>query len=281
MRGLRGYVAVGITQPSRSAGRRGDQQATRPRMSATIVIIVLGAAIAGFVQGLSGFTFGLVATSIWIWAVEPQLIAPMVVFGAMMGQLLAAFTVRRGFNWKLLWPYLAGGFAGIPIGVAVLPHLDVHLFKTMLGSLLAIWCPIMLVSSRLPPIRVGGAALNSVIGLTGGIMSGFGGFSGVIPTLWCTLRRYDKDVQRSIIQNFNLAILTTTMAGYIASGIVTMKLLPTFGLILPAMLIPTLLGTRVYIGISETAFRQIVLGLLTLSGIAMLVSSVPHLFGRM
>ncbi|CAM5456890.1 hypothetical protein [Streptomyces canarius] len=41
-------------------------------MSATIFIIVFGAAIAGFVQGLSGFTFGLVATSIWIWVVEPN-----------------------------------------------------------------------------------------------------------------------------------------------------------------------------------------------------------------
>ncbi len=250
-------------------------------MSATILIVVVfGAAVAGFVQGLSGFTFGLVATSIWIWAVEPQLLAPMVVFGAMMGQLLAVFSVRRGFNLKLFWPYLAGGLAGIPIGVAILPHLDVHLFKTMLGVLLVIWCPIMLVSPRLPPLTVGGAIANSAIGLVGGVMSGFGGYSGVIPTLWCTLRSYDKDTQRSIIQNFNLAILTATMAGYIVSGIVTVKMLPTFALILPALLIPTLLGTRVYIGISETTFRQIVLSLLTASGIAMLVSSVPHLLGR-
>ena len=35
-------------------------------MSATIFIIVLGAAIAGFVQGLSGFTFGLVASHLAI-----------------------------------------------------------------------------------------------------------------------------------------------------------------------------------------------------------------------
>lgn len=40
------------------------------------------------------------------------------------------------------------------------------------------------------------------------------------------------------------------------------------------MLIPTLLGTKLYIGISEKAFRNIVLTLLTMSGGALLVSSV-------
>jgi len=45
----------------------------------------------------------------------------------------------------------------------------------------------------------------------------------------------------------------------------------------PAMLLPTLLGSRLYIGISEAAFRRIVLGLLTASGAAMLAATLPQL----
>jgi len=45
------------------------------------------------------------------------------------------------------------------------------------------------------------------------------------------------------------------------------------------MLIPTLLGTRLYLGISDAAFRKIVLSLLTLSGIGLLASSLPKLLG--
>jgi len=41
-----------------------------------------------------------------------------------------------------------------------------------------------------------------------------------------------------------------------------------------------LLGARLYAGLSEAAFRQVVLGLLTLSGVALLASSLPVLFGR-
>ena len=39
------------------------------------LIVVVGAALAGFVQGLSGFGFGLTAMSLWAWTLEPQLAA--------------------------------------------------------------------------------------------------------------------------------------------------------------------------------------------------------------
>lgn len=232
---------------------------------------------AGFVQGLSGFGFGMVAMSFWAWTVDPKLAAAMVVFGALSGQLLAAFTVRRGFTTGHLLPFVVGGLVGIPLGVKLLPHLDPLVFKAFIGGLLAIWCPIMLFATRLPRIAAGGKVADGLVGAVGGIMGGIGGFTGVIPTLWCTLRGFDRDVQRSVIQNFNLSMLMVTMVSYIFTGVVTSDMLPLFAVILPAMLVPTLWGTRVYVGISDVAFRRIVLGLLTASGIALLISSVPKL----
>jgi len=129
----------------------------------------------------------------------------------------------------------------------------------------------------LPRITAGGKVADGVVGAMGGVMGGIGGFTGVIPTLWCTLRGFDRDVQRSVIQNFNLSMLVVTMAGYLYTGVVTRDMLPLFAIILPAMLVPTLLGARLYVGISDVTFRRVVLGLLTLSGVALLVSSVPKL----
>ncbi|MFY2030653.1 sulfite exporter TauE/SafE family protein [Achromobacter xylosoxidans] len=241
-------------------------------------IVAVGAAVAGFVQGLSGFAFGMVAMSFWAWVLDPRLAAALAVFGALTGQLLAVFSVRRGFNWPLLWPFLLGGLAGIPLGVLILPHLDVDWFKAVLGALLALWCPVMLMAQRLP--RIGGNRWgDGAVGLVGGVMGGIGGFAGSVPTLWCTLRGFGKDTQRAVIQNFNLSMLAVTMATYLATGIVTRDMAPMFAVVAPAMLIPTLLGTRLYIGISEVAFRRLVLGLLTCSGLTLLASSVPRLLG--
>ena len=250
-------------------------------MDSVYLVVALGAIVAGFVQGLSGFGFGLVAMSFWAWSLDPRLAATLAVFGALVGQVLAAISVRRGFDVKLLLPFVLGGLAGIPIGVGLLPHLDIDWFKAILGLLLVIWCPTMLLAKNLPPVTAGGRVADAAIGMAGGVLGGLGGFTGALPTLWCTLRRFEKDTQRSVIQNFNLSMLLVTMGTYLATGIVTRDMLPLFAVVAPAMLIPTLLGARLYVGISETRFRQIVLGLLTASGVALTASAIPRLLERM
>lgn len=254
-------------------------------MDSIYVVVALGAILAGFVQGLSGFGFGLTAMSLWAWALDPRLAAVLVVFGSLTGQIIAAITVRRGFSWRRLLPFVMGGLAGIPFGVVLLPQLDMHWFKAILGTLLVIWCPAMLVLSARPraPLSLGGPLRNAcgdaLAGISGGIMSGLGGFSGVLPTLWCTLRGFDKDTQRNIIQNFNLGVLSATMATYLTMGLVTWAMVPMLAIVGAALLVPVLFGARVYIGLSDVMFRRIVLGLLTLSGVMMLLSSLPRLLG--
>ncbi|MDA8444666.1 sulfite exporter TauE/SafE family protein [Paracidovorax valerianellae] len=243
-------------------------------------VVGIGAVVAGFVQGLSGFAFGMVAMSFWAWTLEPRLAAALAVFGALTGQIVAAVSVRRGFDVRTLAPFVLGGLLGIPLGVALLPRLDMVWFKTLLGVLLVLWCPTMLMAKRLPRIRAGGRVADGIVGMAGGVMGGIGGFTGTLPTLWCTLRGYEKDQQRAVIQNFNLSMLMVTMATYLGTGMVTRDMLPFFAIVAPAMLVPTLLGTRLYIGLSDVAFRQIVLGLLTASGVALLASSLPQLAGR-
>ncbi|WP_208621985.1 sulfite exporter TauE/SafE family protein [Bordetella genomosp. 12] len=249
-------------------------------MTSVYLMVALGAVVAGFVQGLSGFAFGMVSMSFWAWVLEPRLAAVLAVFGALTGQIVAAVTVRRGFSWALLLPFVVGGLVGIPLGVILLPRLDMSWFKLILGLLLVLWCPAMLLSRHLPKIRTGGRLADGVVGMAGGVMGGLGGFTGVLPTLWCTLRGYPKDTQRTVIQNFNLSMLAVTMGSYLATGLVTADMLPLFAIVAPAMLVPTLLGARLYIGISELRFRQLVLGLLTASGVALLASSVPQLLAR-
>jgi uncharacterized membrane protein YfcA len=243
-------------------------------MPAEIVLLAAGAAVAGFVQGLSGFAFGMVAMSIWVWGVEPRVAAVMTVMGGLSGQLLQAFTVRRDLRLAALAPFLAGALVGVPLGVAVLPHLDTELFKLTLGIILVVCCPAMLLAHRLPRVAFGGRVGDGVAGAVGGLMGGIGGFPGVVPTLWCTLRGFDKELQRTVVQNFNLAALAATMAVYVASGAVTRDMLPLFAVVVPALIVPSLLGARVYVGLSELAFRRVVLTLLTGAGVAMIVAAL-------
>lgn len=142
-------------------------------MGSIYFVVALGAVVAGFVQGLSGFAFGLVAMSFWAWVLDPKLAAALSVFGALTGQIVAAFSVRRGWDVKRLLPFVLGGLLGIPLGVALLPRLDMNWFKLILGALLVLWCPAMLLSRRLPRVSAGGTPADGVVGLAGGIMGGW------------------------------------------------------------------------------------------------------------
>lgn len=237
------------------------------------------AALAGFVQGLSGFGFGLTAMTLWVWTLEPRLAAPLAVFGALTGQIIAAASVRRGFDLRRLAPFIAGGLAGVPLGIYLLPRLDIPLFKGLLGLMLVVMCPLMALAPHFPRVR-GSRLGDALAGAAGGAMGGLGGFTGVVPTLWCTLRGFDKDAQRAVIQNFNLTMLVVAFGGYVASGIVTRDMVPLFAIVAPAMLIPSLLGARLYVAISDTGFSNVVLELLTLSGVALLVAAAPVLWQR-
>lgn len=217
--------------------------------------------------------------ALWAWLLEPRLAASLAVFGALIGQLIAAFSLRRRWDWRALLPFLAGGLAGLPLGLWLLPRLDVPLFKFLLGAMLVIVCPLMFFAHRLPHVR-GGSMGDAVAGGAGGVMSGLGGFSGVAPTLWCTVRGFEKDKQRAVIQNFNLSIQVVTFASYVGTGIITADMLPLFAIAAPAILVPSLLGARLYLGISEQGFRKVVLGLLSLTGVALLATSAPAVLGR-
>ena len=83
-------------------------------------VLGVGAAIAGLVQGISGFAFAMVAMAIWVWGVDPKLAALMAVFGGVTGQIVSVIRVRRGWHLHLLWPFVLGSAIGIPLGSRLL-----------------------------------------------------------------------------------------------------------------------------------------------------------------
>ncbi|MDR1367343.1 MAG: sulfite exporter TauE/SafE family protein [Candidatus Accumulibacter sp.] len=250
---------------------------TDPSLFPDLILFIAGAVVAAFVQGLSGFAFGLTAMSFWVWGISPQFAAVMVVFGSIVGQVTALLSIRQPFFPKAILPYLAGGLAGIPLGVFVLPLLNAEIFKLGFGVFLVFWCVAMLLSPRIPPVKNTGVLSDMLIGAVGGFMGGIGGFTGVVPTLWCTLRKLENNIQRTIVQNFNLSALSITLIVYATRGMLTRQILSFMPLVVVAVLLPSILGARIYLSLNQRAFRRVVLILLCLSGLAMILAAALKL----
>ena len=237
-------------------------------------ILGIGAAIAGLVQGISGFAFSMVAVSIWVWGLDPKFAATMAVFGGWLGQVISVLRVRRGWHFELLWPMLIGAAIGIPLGNLLLNRLDPNWFKLVLGSLLVVCCSAMLATSRLPKVTKGGKPADAGVALLGGVMAPLSGFSGLAPALWATLRGYNKDEHRAVLQNFNLAVLSATLALNVRSGRIKGDMWPQMAVVAGSMILPALWGSKIYVGMSAGAFRKVVLWLLVLAGAVMLANAL-------
>ena len=240
--------------------------------TALVAAVIAGTCLAGFVQGLSGFAFGLVAMSVWAWTVEPQLAGPLVVWGSWVCQLMSVGRLRRGFAWRRVLPFLLGGALGVPLGVWLLRYMDPRLFRGAVGLILVLYCSAMLLLARLPPLSHGGAPADAAVGWLSGVMGGLGGFTGPPVTLWCLLRRWGRDEQRATFQAFHLGMHSLTLGVYTVTGTLTTAILPLFALIVPVAILPTLAGFRLYLRLGERGFDRLVLVLLLGSGLAMLAS---------
>jgi uncharacterized membrane protein YfcA len=240
-------------------------------MSQTSLWLVgVGAAAGGFVSGVSGFAYGLVALSLWSWQLEPSLLAPLVMFGSLVAQGLSWRSLGHELDWRPAWPFLVGGLAGIPIGVSLVGHIEPRLFRLAIGTVLVIYPLVMLTVASRVQAKDGGPATETAIGFVGGVLGGLAGLCGAVPALWATLCGWGKQRQRNVFQIFNSAMGAATLVALALVGKVDCEALGLFAVILPATLVPALLGTRVYRGISPQRFRQVVLGLLFLSGVMQL-----------
>jgi hypothetical protein len=244
-------------------------------MTTLVVLSIIAGTCAGaFVSGIAGFAFGLVSLVFWVWNIDPKMLAPMVVFGSFVTQMLSAGVVRRSFDWKRSAPFLVGGALGVPVGATLLGVVDITAFKLTVGLILVVYCSAILLIGNPKPIVVGGRFADGISGLIGGVMGGLAGLTGPAPTLWCTLRGWDKDTQRCIFQNFNLGMQGIALVTYWLNGTLTPTVGKVFALMFPAVLIPAILGARLYTRINAVAFRRLVLGLLLLSGVVLLGSTL-------
>ncbi len=242
--------------------------------------VALGAALAGFVQGLSGFAFSLVAMGFWAWALPPQIAAPLAVFGALLGQIASLVSVRRGFDLKRIAPLIVGGAFGVPVGVFILHNIDPARFRLAIGSLMTLYSLFGLLARDPPRVKAGAGGVDAFAGLIGGVLGGLGGMSGSVPAMWTQLRGWKRDTRRATMQIYNIAMHVLTLTAYARTGTLDATAFRLFAIVAPAMLIPSFVGAHFYHRISEKTFERVVLVLLLVSGAALIVGGARALAGK-
>jgi hypothetical protein len=251
-----------------------------PETWSLFAVVVAGAALAGFVQGLSGFAFSMIALSVWAWALAPEIAAPLAVFGALLGQIASLVSVRQGFDFRRIIPFVVGGLFGVPIGVFILHNVDPLGFRLAIGTFLTLYGLYGLAAPAMPAIRLGGRGLDAFVGGIGGVLGGLGGMSGSVPAIWTQLRGWKRDLRRATMQVYNIAMHCLTLTVYARTGALDAKSVHLFIVVAPSMLIPSYFGARLYGGVGEKTLEKVILALLLLSGVALVFGAAKTILGR-
>lgn len=234
----------------------------------TFAFLWLGALVGGIAAGGTGFAFALAASSIWLHRIDP-LHSVIVVTGC--GVLLHLTTIwpqRKHIEIGKLWPFIAGGLAGIPIGIHLLAYTDAGILKIALGVFLMIFGTYALLSPRLHTVSFGGRPADAAVGFIGGVLGGIGGYSGVIPTIWTQLRGWPKETARPVYQIYVILIQAVTLAGIVWLTLDRLGLVMLVA-VLPPLLLGTWIGWWLYGRLNERRFRQALAILLIASGITL------------
>lgn len=239
-----------------------------------IALVVAGALAAGFVNGLSGTGYALVSLGFWLHAMPPSTAAPLVAFCSVGGHLQSLPRIWKGVIWSRVWPFLAAGLIGVPIGTAFLAHVQVKPLKIGVGLLLIFYCSWMAFVRRPPVVTGGGRLADSAIGLGGGILGGMASISGPLPVIWAQLRGWNMMEQRGVNQPFNMSVLAFSVVTAAIAGFLDRTFFVWAAITLPVTLIGAHVGLRLFRRIDDAQFRRILLALLGFSGLTLIVSSI-------
>jgi uncharacterized membrane protein YfcA len=239
-----------------------------------IAILLAGALAGGIVNGLTGFGTAITALGIWLYAIPPTAAASLAIICSVVSQLQTLHLIWPAIQWRRVLVFVIPGLLGVPIGTLLLPHIDPRLFKLGLGFVLIAYPAYVLARKRpiASPWR-GGAMADGVVGFGGGLLGGLTGMSGVLPVVWTDVRGWSKEQRRSVLQFFNMAILSLVLVSHAASGLLTRQVAVEAAIVLPATIAGAWSGAFAYRRLADRGYQRVVMVLLLISGIALVWTS--------
>jgi uncharacterized protein len=253
-----------------------------PGMLAVLLIIVGASAL---MSGLSGFGFSAIG-ALSLWLLPPKLGVPLLMGLSTANQLLSIGQLKADMRPLREWwpegpgPYLLGGLAGVPIGLAILHSLPTESLMVVFGAFLVAYASYsMLKPQTLRVVSGGGPLAGILVGATGGIIGGFTAFPGAAVVVWTGLRQMPKRDSRAIVQPYILAMQILSIA------MLAVQHPETFGreywslllVAVPVVLPCTLLGVYIYRLLSDVNFRRVAFMMLGTSGVGLLAKAAGAL----
>jgi uncharacterized membrane protein YfcA len=176
--------------------------------TATAAVVLFSALLSSTV----GFAFSAIAGSaLAYFNLDPVNAVRTIVLCSCAMQLYLVWRLRASIRWRPLWPLLLSGAMTIPIGVWLLVRLNPSFYVAGLGLFLIGYGSLVLVRRETRVVR-GDNWTGPVAAALGGLTGGLAGLPAASVMIWCSMRGWDKQQQRTVYQPYILGMQLMTIA---------------------------------------------------------------------
>ena len=204
--------------------------------------------VSTFIHSTLGFGQALIAMPLLAMVVELKSATPLVAFVLMT---IAAVILLR--NWRVVdlsavWRLVLSSCLGIPVGLFLLKGIPEGLMKAFLGILVILFSLYNLADRYLKIIdlnRVSGSSrIAYLFGFVAGIVGAAYNTSGLVITIYATLRNWSPDRFRSTLQSYFVFTGILILASHGLAGLWTPYVLRFYVTALPLVLVAIFLGGK-------------------------------------
>jgi uncharacterized membrane protein YfcA len=224
--------------------------------------------LSAFLQATSGFGFALLAMPLVTLALGTGVALPLVAAEALLLFIANAVRLRRYVQWQQWWRLSLSGLAGIPFGFWLHTIAPEHVTRALLGSLLIAYAAYSFIR-KLPRPQVDEHWVY-LAGLLAGVLGGGYNIPGPPVVVYADLKAWSRDEYRATLQAFFVLTGLLVVAGHVWAGHVDRQVGSVFVASLPALVLGNIAGALSERFVDSQRFRQIVLGLLVVTGLALL-----------
>lgn len=233
-----------------------------------VIAIVFGAAI---IQAVFGFGFGLISVPLMIFFVD----LPVAVVAA-----TTVSTVSCSLQWyesraisarSVSQRLVLSALIGMPFGLWLLNNLDARLMKGLLGVFVLIG---VFLSSREFDLHQLPLAFDYSMGVVAGVLSTSTSTNGPPLVFLLHARQYSPENFRAVLNRVFTVLNLLTLATFAIAGKLTSEVVSLSALAIPVMGIGVWLGIRIRNFIDPEHFRNLVLVLLTATGLSAIGNAI-------
>jgi uncharacterized membrane protein YfcA len=232
-----------------------------------VLIIVLFASV---VMGLTGFGFALAALPLLTLFLPPKTAVPLITVCSVFLNGYTLYKVRRSVQVRRILPLIVMGVLGMICGTYFLVSVEMTTLKLCVGFVTVLFAAASLIGFRREIKNEVRACVP--VGFLSGLLGGAMSISGPPIVLFFSNQGIEKITFRANMIAYFFGLYLATMPAYFISGLVSMELLQSAVYMVPALIIGTTLGSRLYEVVDEELFRKMALILVLVTGFLAMLS---------